>query len=278
MAVPGIHNRSDSVTWSNVISGSGALVQSGSGTLILTGAQTYSGGTSISAGTLQIGNGGTVGSITGNVTDNGTLIFAHSDTVSFSGVISGTGALKQNGGDNLILTGASTLTGPTSVNSGTLSVNGSIKSSSVTVNSGGTLGGTGTVGPTVVNSGGTLAPGNSIGTINVAGNLVLAAGSTYHAELSPSANDKILASGTASVNGTLLADFQSGVSYTGGTRYTLITSSGALSGAFASLSTLNLPSGLAAGLSYDANDAYLTLVNPQGRSDPCRPHRRLCRR
>ena len=67
------------MTFGGVISGTGSLVQLGSGALTLTGNNTYSGGTTISAGTLQIGNGGTSGSITGNVTDNGTLAFDRSD-------------------------------------------------------------------------------------------------------------------------------------------------------------------------------------------------------
>src|SRR5271165_762569 len=65
------------------ITGVGELVETGSGTLELTGTNTYTGGTTISAGTLQIGNGGTTGSITGDVTDNGTLAFDRSDTVTF---------------------------------------------------------------------------------------------------------------------------------------------------------------------------------------------------
>ena len=90
-------NRSDAVSFGGVISGSGALQQNGTGTSILTAANTYTGGTTISAGTLRIGNGGTTGSIVGNVVDNGTLAFNRSDTVSFGGVISGTGALQQHG-------------------------------------------------------------------------------------------------------------------------------------------------------------------------------------
>ena len=67
--------------------------QAGTGTLTLTGANTYTGGTTITAGTLQLGNGGTTGSITGNVVNNGALVFNRSDTLTFAGVISGTGAL-----------------------------------------------------------------------------------------------------------------------------------------------------------------------------------------
>lgn len=59
-------------------------MKDGSGTLTLTGANTYSGGTTINTGTLQLGNGGTSGSIVGDVTDNGTLAFDRSDTVTFS--------------------------------------------------------------------------------------------------------------------------------------------------------------------------------------------------
>ncbi len=64
-------DRSDVSTFAGVVSGTGALTQIGSGTTILTAANTYSGGTTISAGTLQLGNGGTSGSIVGNVADNG---------------------------------------------------------------------------------------------------------------------------------------------------------------------------------------------------------------
>ena len=49
-------DRSNSITFSPAIGGTGALLQAGSNALILTGANTYSGATNISAGTLQIGN------------------------------------------------------------------------------------------------------------------------------------------------------------------------------------------------------------------------------
>ncbi len=69
-------NRTDTVTFPGIVSGTGSLSQVGTGTLTLTAADTYAGGTTISAGTLQIGNGGTSGSIVGNVTDNGNLVFS----------------------------------------------------------------------------------------------------------------------------------------------------------------------------------------------------------
>ena len=92
------------------------------GTQILTGANSYSGGTTIVSGTLQIGSGGTSGSIVGNVADNGTLAFNRSDDVSFAGVVSGSGALEQDGAGTLTLGGTNTYTGGTTVRSGTLSL------------------------------------------------------------------------------------------------------------------------------------------------------------
>ena len=124
-------DRSDTVTFSGVISGTGALNQIGTGTLVLTGTNTYSGATTITAGTLQIGSGGTHGSISRNVTDNGALAFDRSDTVTYAGVISGMGTLAQNGTGTLILTGASTLTGATTINSGTLQIGNGGTSGSV---------------------------------------------------------------------------------------------------------------------------------------------------
>jgi fibronectin-binding autotransporter adhesin len=95
---------------------------------------------------------------------------------SFAGVIAGGGDFTLGSGSNttLTLTGTNTYTGNTSINGGTLAVDGSISTSLLTtVNSGGTLGGTGTVGATTVAAGGILAPGNSIGTLNFSDTLTL---------------------------------------------------------------------------------------------------------
>ena len=68
-------------------------------------------------------------------------------------------------------------------------MNGSIASSALTVNAGGTIGGTGIIGNTTIN-GGTLSPGNSIGTLTVQGNLVMASAAAYIVEVSPTAADR----------------------------------------------------------------------------------------
>ena len=85
------------VTLSNAITGTGSVIQAGPGTLALTGVNTYAGGTTIDAGTLQIGDGGTNGSITGAVVDNAALTFNRSDAMTYGGVITGSGSVTQAG-------------------------------------------------------------------------------------------------------------------------------------------------------------------------------------
>ncbi len=158
-----VFDRSDSVTFGGTISGTGALSQIGTGTLILTGAGTYTGGTTIASGTLQVGDGGTNGSLIGNITNNGALVFDRSDSLTLSGAISGTGSLSQIGTGVTILTGASTYTGGTTIHSGTLTVDGQIVGQAQ-VASAGRLEGSGRVGD-IVNAG-VVAPGHGgIGTL-----------------------------------------------------------------------------------------------------------------
>ncbi|RWC66635.1 MAG: autotransporter outer membrane beta-barrel domain-containing protein [Mesorhizobium sp.] len=192
-------NRSDAYTFAGLISGSGTVNQAGSGTTILTADNGYTGGTTISAGTLQLGNGGTSGSILGDVTNNGTLAFNRSDAYTFAGIISGSGAIRQIGAGLTRLTGDSSgFTGTTSLEAGTLSVNGSL-CGDMDVLASGRLQGIGAVCDTM--NAGTIAPGNSIGTLTVNGNYT-GSGGTLEIETvlggDASATDRLVVTGDTS--------------------------------------------------------------------------------
>ncbi len=135
-------DRSDAPVFSHVISGTGAVDITGSGTIVFTGSNTYSGGTTIASGTLALGNGGTSGWISGNVTDNGTLVFDRSDNISFAGAVSGSGGITLEGSGIVTLGAANTYSGATDISAGTLQagVNAAFSpNSAVTVESGATL-------------------------------------------------------------------------------------------------------------------------------------------
>jgi fibronectin-binding autotransporter adhesin len=111
------------VTWATALGSSGgSLTKSGAGTLTLTNANTYDGGTTITGGTLAIGNGSTTGSIAGDITNNAVLAFNRSDSFTFGGTISGSGTVTKAGAGTLTLTNASTHTGTTTVTAGTLAL------------------------------------------------------------------------------------------------------------------------------------------------------------
>jgi autotransporter-associated beta strand protein len=247
-------------TWelTNSISGATAVAING-GTLILSGDSTYTGGTTINAGTLQLGNGGASGSVVGNITNNGALAFNRSDTFTFPGVISGTGALQQIGTGITILTGNNTYTGGTTISAGALIVNGSIASSSLTtVNSGAALLGTGTVGTTIVKAGGFLAPGNSPGTMTIAGNLAFESGAFYVVQVNPTTASATNVSGTASLAGTVGAIFLPGTYVV--RSYTILTAAGGRTGTFDALATRGLPANFQPTLTYTGNTAVLNLT------------------
>ncbi|KAB2749127.1 autotransporter domain-containing protein [Brucella anthropi] len=103
-------------TVSQALSGSGALVKSGDGTLVLSGANSYSGGTLVSGGTLQ----GDAASLQGNITNNARLVFDQQSDGTFAGDLSGTGAFVKSGSGTLVLSGASSYSGGTLVGGGTL--------------------------------------------------------------------------------------------------------------------------------------------------------------
>jgi autotransporter-associated beta strand protein len=170
------------------------------------------------------------------------------------------GSLVQNGPGTSILTGTSTYTGTTAVDAGVLEVNGAINgSSSVSVNAGGTLTGDGTVDPPTVTiaSGGTLAPGlpGVPGTsMTIAGNLAFQSGAVYLLQLNSSTSTFAVVTGTASLGGTVLADFAPGSNPQ--RQYTVLESAG-LSGSFSSVAS-NLPN-FDPSLSISGNNVLLSV-------------------
>jgi fibronectin-binding autotransporter adhesin len=108
-------NRTGTLTNSSAINGTGSVTNDGAGTVILANNNSYSGGTYINAGTLQVGNGGGTGSLnpTGAIINNGLLIFNTTGTYAYtgSGLISGPGNVKVTGSGLIKAIGANSYTG-----------------------------------------------------------------------------------------------------------------------------------------------------------------------
>ncbi|MDX3900374.1 MAG: autotransporter-associated beta strand repeat-containing protein [Sphingobium sp.] len=230
-------NRSDALIFDGTISGTGALAQIGAGATILTADNSYTGGTTIAAGTLQLGNGGTSGGIVGDVVDNGTLAFNRADLLRFTGAVSGTGSLVQAGPGTAVLTAANSYAGPTTVSAGALYVSGdqSAARGGTSVNAA-TLGGIGTIGGDVSFTGGTLAPGDTgiePGTLRINGNLGLSAGTTLDYSFGQANvpggpfNDLVRVGGDLVLDGTLDVTVSPGGSFDPGL-YRIVDYGGAL--------------------------------------------------
>ncbi|BDU53062.1 hypothetical protein LINBF2_12970 [Limnohabitans sp. INBF002] len=114
---------SGSKTMAGLFNGAGSLSKTGAGTLVMTGGSAYTGSTTISAGTLQVGDATTTGNLgSGNIVNNATLVFKRSNAMGIANVISGTGEVKQEGAGALTLSATNTYTGATYVNAGTLAI------------------------------------------------------------------------------------------------------------------------------------------------------------
>lgn len=167
--------------------GPASLYKVGQGTLTLLNQNTFSGGTTINEGTVQLGDGVSInGNLSGSVTNNDELIFANPTPLSSSAAISGSGTVTKNGAGTLTLTGNQSYTNVTTINAGALEFSGtpaqgdisnatlvSFKSPGVVVCPG-DISGPGAV--VMNNSGGTLyltgSNTYSGGTTNTAGNLI----------------------------------------------------------------------------------------------------------
>jgi len=173
----------------------------------------------------------------------------------------GPGALEKVGSGRLTLTGVNRYTGTTTVNGGLLEVDGSIVSSNLTtVNAGGALTGTGTVGNTTIVNGGIFMPGNGVpgSTMRVSGNLAFQSGALYLVTLDSTRSTMASVSGTASLAGSV------GVAVVPGStvmkQYRVLTASGGVSGGFDGVAITGGPAALVGSVSSDAHNAYLNLT------------------
>jgi len=198
------------------------------------------GGTA-AAGGIPGGNGSSLGEDI-FIRSGGSLNFQINDALTIPNPIGGGGSLSDISGPTVVmsgagivyLSGANTYLGNTLVQSGNLNLNGSVIGD-LSVNAGGTLSGNATVNGSIYNSG-TISPGNSIGEIFTT-NLYLSPTSVYDVEInSAGANDEIIASGSATVNGGVVV-IPDDLNFTTPVTYTIISTGTGVTGRFSSLTS-----------------------------------------
>ncbi|MBU1384141.1 MAG: autotransporter domain-containing protein [Alphaproteobacteria bacterium] len=301
------------------LTGAGALVKTDLGTLILTGTNSYQGGTVVRAGVLI----GDTGSLIGDVVNDAVLVFDQATDAAFagditgdgetikrgdgvlsllganamdwvvetggllgqagafsgdvdiasganftlnadanavfSGVLSGDGTFAKTGAGGLALTGdSSDFAGITEIRDGLLLVNGAL-GGELRLFDGAMLGGSGALGQLTAGDGSVIAPGNSIGTLNITGDVVFDAGSIYEVEVDPTsdASDRIVAGGTATLNGGVVRHIGLTGEYRPEATYTILTAVGGVTGAFDAIETDF--AFLDASLTYQTNAVLMTL-------------------
>jgi autotransporter-associated beta strand protein len=265
-------NDNFSATFSGAISGSGSLSKLGTTTQTLSGANTYTGPTLVSGGTLRAGKINTlpsasnVGVASGAILDLNNLnqtIGSLSDIsggggavslgsamltvgnlnvpANFHGAISGSGALTLVGGAEYLY-GANTYTGPTTVQAGTLVVNGSLAAASpVRVVASGELAGTGTVGAVTVSGSGVVSPGSGGQGILTTGTAAFSPTSSFVTMLdSTSSYGQLNATGAVDLTRQPALIVQPAYNAAVGDVFTIVTSPAGVTGTFA-----NLPEGTA---------------------------------
>ncbi len=253
----------------------GDWTKDGAGTLYLYSDNTYTGTTNLSAGTIAVradaalGTGslimqsGTTLDVGASVTASNSINLAaaanlqvSSSTGTLSGALSGGGGFTKTGSGILSLPGNnSSYTSASTVSEGELKVNGTL-GSNLTISTDGTLSGTGTVG--AITCAGTLAPGNSIGTL-FSDSVTFTNSSLYVVEFDQTAATSLNVNGTADLNGMIEITQDAG-SYPLHNQYTIIQTTGGLSGAFTSIVT-HTPIGFQISLEQTDTDLLLLYNN-----------------
>jgi fibronectin-binding autotransporter adhesin len=204
----------NSQTYAGTVTGAGVLEHDYTGTTILTGAASHTGGTNIVGGVIQLGNGGTTGSLSGNValSGGGTLAFNRSNATSFGGVISGAGSVTKSGAGTLTLSATNTYDGGTTINGGLVNFAslGNFGSGTIALNGGGLQWATGNTLDVTASSQFNRVLGAGGGTFDTNGNNV-----TFGSALSGTGALSKAGSGTLTLAGT--NTYEGGTNLPGGT-------------------------------------------------------------
>ena len=201
-----INTNGNNMGLSGNMTGNGGFAKTGDGTLTLSGANSYSGGTTVSAGTLA----GTTSSIQGNVVNNAIVNFSQSTNGTYAGVMSGSGSLVKDGAGSVTLSNANTYTGDTSINAGSLILTGST-TSNTSIAAGANLQGSGVINGNVINSGSITpsfngAPTNLTVNGNYIGNSGNFVGGVYAPVASPVADTLTVSGNTSGSTGLTITD------------------------------------------------------------------------
>jgi autotransporter-associated beta strand protein len=258
-------NRPDA-TSVGAISGTGSLTQSGTGTLTLTANNALSGLVTVSSGTLQLGTGAAVGSVSNavGIVNNGSVVFDNNNTVGYPKAISGLGSVVQAGTGTLVIATNETYSGNTIISNGVVKLmpTGSISNTAAIILAGGVLNidpgtltlrsalpseiltGSGTImGSVAAPSGAKIIPGTNgvVGTLNITNTLTLNGG-VYQFDIGTNASDRINCGNLVQTAGTLVYNVTAGPLTNG--IYTLIYSTNAMTGSYANIALAGfVPSG-----------------------------------
>jgi outer membrane autotransporter protein len=269
----GLVSTGTAVTLSGIVSGPGQLVKEGAGLLTLTGTNTYTGATTVSAGTLRQGvagafvnnsaftvNGGILDLNNFNLTvsevkglggeialGTAALTIEQTSDTSYAGAITGGGSVTKQGAGILALTGNNSFNGGLNLNAGVIEVGSAtaLGAGNVTVNGG------------ILRALSTTLTGQSI---NVAGNYMQTGGALYLRMFGTGNFDQLNVNGTATLGGGLQVNLQNGFLPQIGEQFTLVNATGGVTNQFASV-TSNLAGSLGFTAIYNPNDVTLGTVS-----------------